>query len=542
MLSITGAYAQTHLWSQGFGHSSWNEGFDVAADGSGNIYTTGAFRDTIVFGNDTLTSAGNADVFLAKFDPAGNHVWSARFGTYSLDQGLGVTCDAWGNVILAGEFASTISLGGYTLTSVGESDIFLAKFDGDGDHVWSRGFGGPTHWDEPRNIAVDNAGNVLLTGNFGVTIDFGGGPLTGINGQDIFIAKFDADGNHIWSYGYSHPSGQWGGGIAADSQGNVLWTAVYRDTIDVGGGPLTHSGGLGSVLAKFDPLGNHVWSQSFNIIAIGAVRSHDVAVDGSNNVHVTGGFGGFVDFGGGTLTAIIEDTFVAKYDTNGDHVWSRNFTPSTDDDRAEGIAVDASGNVFLAGNFEGSVDLGGGPLTSAGRRDGYIAMLDSNGQHVWSLRFGQETRDWANRVVVDPWGNAIVIGLFEGTIDLGGGPITAGGITDFFLAKYARELGTSTQPVPVPAEPVLHQNRPNPFNPETSISFDLARTQHVKLAIYDAQGTLVRVLVDEEKPAGQNFITWDGRDHRGVAVASGVYFYRLTSGEAQLTQKMTLLK
>ncbi len=91
-------------------------------------------------------------------------------------------------------------------------------------------------------------------------------------------------------------------------------------------------------------------------------------------------------------------------------------------------------------------------------------------------------------------------------------------------------------------DPVLEQNYPNPFNPTTSIRFFVPGPMRVRLEIFDTQGRRVRTLVDRAYAYGRHEVTWDGRDDRGRSVASGLYFYRLTTDGTTLTRKLTLLK
>ena len=139
----------SHLWSQGFGGGFLDIGLGIAVDGDGNVLVTGQFRDTVDFGGGPITSLGGDDIFVAKFDAGGTHVWSHGFGSFTRDKGLGVSVDADGNVLVTGSFAShhgigTIDFGGGPIVSSGKSDLFVAKFDPDGNHLWSHGFGGPT--------------------------------------------------------------------------------------------------------------------------------------------------------------------------------------------------------------------------------------------------------------------------------------------------------------------------------------------------------------------------------------------------------------
>jgi hypothetical protein len=150
-----------------------------------------------------------------------------------------------------GYFNGSVDFGGGPLTSVlGSFDIFLAKFDSAGNHLWSKRFGGASN-EYPTAVAVDGSGNAFLTGDIFGSVDFGGGLLTSAGGQDIFLAKFDPAGNHLWSKRFGDTVGQLGKGIAVDGSGNAFLTGAFFGSVDFGGGPLTSAGLADIFLAKF---------------------------------------------------------------------------------------------------------------------------------------------------------------------------------------------------------------------------------------------------------------------------------------------------
>jgi hypothetical protein len=431
------AWAQgpPYLWSDHFGDLDDQSAASVATDSSGNVVIFGDLFGTMDCGGGTLASAGVRDVFLAKFDADGNHLWSNRFGDESWEKAIGVAVDTLRNVFITGYFYDTIDFGGGVLTSAGEGDVFLAKFDANGNYIWSDRFG-DAGYQYVEGIAVDLQGNVVITGFFyGGNIDFGGGTLVNAGGVDIFAAKFDTDGTHLWSDNYGDADDQSGGSVAIDGSGNVMVAGGFDGTVNFGGQALVSSGNKDVFLAKFDPSGNHLWSDSFGDSEWQRVGG--VVADGSESVYLAGSFRGAIDFGGGALTSAGGfDIYVAKFNASGDHVWSQRFGDSgTSMEYAACVAADHSGDVVIAGNFSGTVDFGGGALTTAGNRDIFLASFDPSGTHLWSQRYGDEN-------VEAPYGVAAydecvyLAGKFEGSIDFGGGELTSAGGEDCFLAKF----------------------------------------------------------------------------------------------------------
>jgi hypothetical protein len=274
---------QDLVWARQMGGSHKNnEGFSVAVDGSGNVYTTGFFEGTVDFdpglGVFNLTGADDAglDVFVSKLDSAGNFVWARRMGgtdwIWDWARGRGVAVDGGGNVYTTGEFRGTVDFdpgaGVFNLTSTGgqnfdaDPDIFVSKLDSAGNFVWARRMGAGGR-DVGRSVAVDGSGNVYTTGVFRGTVDFD--PGAGVfNLPDIsggFVSKLDTAGNFVWAR-------QLGGvveGVAVDGSGNVYTAGFFRGTVDFDPGAgvfnLTSANLHGEIfVSKLDSAGNFVWA------------------------------------------------------------------------------------------------------------------------------------------------------------------------------------------------------------------------------------------------------------------------------------------
>jgi hypothetical protein len=431
------------LWSQRFGGAGLDEGNSVVVDGSGNIFVTGRFAGTINLGGSDLLSAGNDDIFLAKYNSSGVHQWSQRFGSVLADFGASVAVDGAGSVYMTGYFRGNAYLGGGDLLSAGENDIFLAKYNASGVHQWSKRFGGAS-FDEAYSLAVDAAGNVFLTGGFTGTVDFGGGNLISGGGADIVLARYNSNGVHQWSqrFGSAAALPDLGWSVALDGSGNVFATGYFQGTVDFGGGNLVSAGSTDIYLAKYNASGTHQWSRQFGSTNIDI--GYAVAVDGSGNVAATGQFQGTVDFGGGNLvSAGGTDIFLVKYNPNGVFRWSQSFG-DTGTDIGYSVAVDGSGSTLVTGLMSGTVNLGGSDLASAGGNDIFLAKHSTDGAHLWSQRYGSTGEDNGNEVATDASGNVHLTGRFQNAVSFGAGTLTSAGSYDMFLAKYS---GTTAEPI-----------------------------------------------------------------------------------------------
>jgi hypothetical protein len=530
-------FAQFHHWSNSFGDTLTQFGNAVTTDRSRNVLLTGGFEGTVNFGGGALTSAGLQDIHVAKFDPNGGHLWSQSFGDGQGQVGTSIATDYTGNVFITGSFVGTVNFGGAPLTSAGGDDIFIAKFSPAGTHLWSKSFGEMSA-ELSTSIIADSLANVWITGVFADSVNFGGGMLSSAGGLDIFVAKFDLTGAHLWSKRFGDPSEEWSSCIDTDGSGNAHITGSFDGSVNFGGGALTSAGNGDIFVAKFDPTGAHLWSNGFG--DENYQWGNGVAVDGFGNVFLTGDFDGTVSFGGAALvSADYNDIYLAKLNSLGVHVWSKGFGDSLMQS-GMAVAVETSGNSSVTGMFDGTVNFGGGPLTSAGD-DIYVAMFNATGAHVWSKSFGDTLTQYTEAIAVDGTGSAIITGSIEGTVDFGGGPLTsAGGPYDVFVAKFGPPIVGISDPADTRGLAV--HSYPNPFNPVTTIIYSVPDDGVADLRVYDVEGRLVKTLVNQSRVAGVYEVSWDGRDRRGNFVGSGIYFVRLECAGKVTTRKITLLK
>lgn len=304
----------TLLWTKAIGSSEYVSVSGLSVDSKNNVVVAGSFDGTatVLDSTTTMTSTGSEDIFVVKLDPAGNHVWNNHFGDASFDQAaLDVVVTPDDDVIVVGMFRSTASFGATVLTATDRLDAFVAKLDkSTGEPWWANAFGGP---DDQKfsGVAVDDKGNIIVVGDTGGPIDLGGSSLNYAGGTNVVVGAFDSEGKHLWSHSYGDAGSQYAGGVALDQAGNVLMVGTFSGSIDFREPLLKSRGGTDAFLAKLDSSGETIWAKSFGDAM--DQKAVDVDVDALGTVALTGSFNGSIEFGGGTLTSVTaSDTFVAK--------------------------------------------------------------------------------------------------------------------------------------------------------------------------------------------------------------------------------------
>ena len=304
-----------------------------------------------------------------------------------------------------------------------------------GAHIWSSGWGGPLG-DEGNSLAVDAANNIFFGGYANGPVDFGCGPVAVAAGNDAaLLMKRSPAGACLWNRSFGHNSQIVG--VAADAVGDVVATGIHGIDIDIdlGNGHVTSVGGNDGFVVKLDPGGAPLWSKTFGDAA--AQTADSVAVDSAGDVIAYGYFNGTIDLGGGPLeSAGSSDLYVVKYSPTGVHLWSKRFGDVTTQ-LAKGLAVDPSGNIVITGTLNGTVSFGGAAVATAGNGDSFVAKLSPGGAHLWSKAFGDATNQVGSGVATDAAGDVILSGYFLGTMNFGAPtvPMTTAGGADCYIAK-----------------------------------------------------------------------------------------------------------
>ena len=242
-------------WATKAGGTSSDKGRAIIMDDAGNSYVTGIFGGSATFGSFSVTSSGSFDIFVAKMDEEGNWLWATQAGGTSWDEGTGITIDDVGNIYVTGYFRDTATFGSYSIYSSGEEDIFVAKMDVGGDWLWASKAGG-TYIDYGCEIMIDVAENIYVTGFFDISANFGSNSINSNGWKDVFVAMIDAAGDWFWVTHAGGSNNDFSSGIALDEAGNSYVTGEFYDNATFGYHPITGVGVWDIFVAKLDTGGN----------------------------------------------------------------------------------------------------------------------------------------------------------------------------------------------------------------------------------------------------------------------------------------------
>lgn len=492
------------LWSsvttgEGGLEANKDEARKIMIDDKGNVYVTGR----------GINAMGASSFRTVKFDAGGNILWDRYFNVhraieYGHDEAISGAVDNSGNVIVAG-----ISL-------INDSyDFTLVKYNNEGDVLWYRThdrLGGP---DLMKDVTVDLKDNIIVTGSSSGLL----------SGADYLTVKYDADGNELWSDIYNNI----GGNIALSIDESAAIYADENGNIFVTG----HSSGIGTSMdfatIKLSSEGKREWvSRQSRRQYVRGESSDEIPAamyaDKLGNLIITGSS---YPLSGGS------DLITVKLNADGTEEWmdlydSGMFENSLDE--ATAIAVDHDGNSYITGFVNGYSF-----VTDCGNESGknmIVLKYGRTGERKWKKEFNGpgnigSNDDAGRKVLTDGKGNIYVSGESQGENEK----------NDICIINFRESGIKKVKDIVADKKAVGITNYPNPFNPETTISFDLPQSSTVRLSIYDINGKMIRGLVNDYHDRGKYSYKWNASD-----LSSGTYFYRIATPDSDITQRMLLIK
>jgi gliding motility-associated-like protein len=320
-------------------------------------------------------------------DPEGEHCTSA---------------DKNGNLYITAFFFDTLAFGSVTLQDSGyisggtyhDYTAMLVKYDSNGNAIWGREGKplGKLSWAEGNSVAVDNAGNVYMAGQFTDTVSFGAFTLRESGTQSVFVVKYNSAGTVQWATQAAIASTASSGlanSIAVDAAGNTYITGTFNDTISFGAFTLRNASTASDVfLVKLNPSGNPVWAKQG--IVSGSfcfATGYSVTVDAAGNPYMAGSFNGALTMGTVNLNSQVGDEFIVKYDVNGNSLWGHQSLSANNGSSAAGassVCADGAGGIYVTGSFYGNVSFGSINITTSGKPiQPFLAKYATNGGLLW---------------------------------------------------------------------------------------------------------------------------------------------------------------
>ncbi len=412
------------VWAKAVGGASNYSALDeispvVSLDNAGNIYVAGIAQNNVDMdpGPATLFLPPLSELmsisnFISKFSNSGNLIWCQQYGGgYGEQWNRGIRTDAAGNIYLAGYFRHMMNFSGaasnFTLTThPGNYNGYVAKLDADGNFVWAFQVGNEPANDYIHDIDVDSEGNIAITGGYRGAVDFDPGDgellLQSIqDGEDIFVAKYSADGNLFWGHSFGRPdstNADEGHAITFDNAGNVISVGRFRVVADFDPAPGDESvfnletvGNGSEFFLKLSPSGGFIWAKTIGAMSVDGNVSHseeiyDITTDATGSIYFTGDYVSHIDvdpdgsvfdlFANGGSYQIMN----AKWDADGNFQWARSYGAGTNlSATGRSIDVNSFGEVVVGGRFQGSVDFnpGGSPVVISGSSSRFGSFLMS---------------------------------------------------------------------------------------------------------------------------------------------------------------------
>lgn len=523
--------AQAGTWAVSLGAKVQDYPEDVLVDAAGNSYISGFFRDTLQLGTTELVSAGNTDIFIAKYDFAGQLTWAKRYGWFENEFAHNMAFDNSGNVVLVGEYQDSIIFETDTILSLdtlyygpyaGTYDVFVLTVDPAGNmvHVKADGWFGSEHF---YDLAVDSRGYKYFAGLFR-TYNFFGGNLWGKGYDDAFLVEMDDTSGFVWK---STAMGRYfDRGTAIDIVGDSLYVmgGTFQDTCWTRDSTIYH------VTNFEDDIFVTVWDSShdfrWSLAAGGPGKDHLSAlkVNDLGEIYLCGRYDTSFTLGSGTLPGLGGlDGFLAKLSPTGSLLWMKSLG-GAGFDAALDLSLSATGDVVVTGYFQGEADFGGLALQASDSldQDAFVVRFDQNGNALWAKRLGGLSLDKGTGIEIDANDYIWVQGAFAGSAWFGQQKLVSRGSEDIFLLRMASD-GSVGSKDPAPLDLGRVTAWPNPVQNTFHLSFDLARATTVDLTVLDLQGrVLAQPLAGSRLGAGTH-----SRDFDCSAWPAGMYFYQL---------------
>jgi hypothetical protein len=395
--SIGISIGQSFDWATASGGTGCDRAYAIATDNDGNSYVTGWFLGSAHFGDIVLNSEGEKDVFLAKYNYEGEVIWAKKYWGVANNTAAGICLDWDSFPIITGWFAENIHFDDIVLESHGSYDMFVARINANGEVIWAKSAGGEGD-DYGNRVTTNLEFDVLVSGSFKYTSHFGETTITSEGNRDIFIANYSNAGNFQWVKKAGGAGEDRAYDIVSGPDGQTYFTGMYNGKAFFGDHDIMSGGIVSTFIAKMNAGGEFMWVRNGTGGANDYARGYGISLDNEGNVIGNGTFSGLLTFSESGVQAsggfFDFDTYIVKYDNEGNLSWLLT-GGGYGDDQARDIFTDSNGSSYSTGYFSGTAQFGDYQLESAGMSDVFVIKYSWAGEVMWAKRAGGPFIDYA---------------------------------------------------------------------------------------------------------------------------------------------------
>ncbi|HRB80285.1 MAG TPA: T9SS type A sorting domain-containing protein [Niabella sp.] len=512
-LSINSSTAQTWGWMKYPGCDvAWFSGADggtgVVVDQQGDVYNCGYFKNTAYFDSDSVVSAGKKDIYIARYNNAGNLQWLRNFGGDDDEQGTKIQIDSTGNIYVLCSYQGTFNVGSTTLpaadsTVINQGGFFIVKLDNAGNIIWVNSYATEDVGFDEGELKVDKSGNIYLFNFFP-------------NSQNT-LKKFDTNGSIMWEQdSLEVESSTIWMGLCLDSIGNIFATGRVMNPSFTA---------YDSYIAKVNSSGDIIFKKIFNNTPLSSSGAcfNAITVDHSGNIFLSGNLRGNFTFAGNTFTSSgLKDLFVAKLDSQANAVWGFSGGGSIDEN-SYALTIDNANNIIVQGEYSSRSAIFGNDTLNNSSPTQYntvILKFSNSGSLQWVESSGYDTLD--DRVIdmaIDNNNNIYLTGSIElyGTNNYFGNTLIIANVnnnTNILLTLFNSTTTTGINNIPFgKAQLKIY---PNPITNQFTVFGTQAKGEMV---IYNSLGNMIKREVTEDQETKIQTSDW----------TSGIYLVHYTS-------------
>ena len=390
-------WCEVPIWSGRYGDEQEQIPLAAAASAGGELAVVGIYNGSLDFGSGALATMYPAPTFAAHFTASGEVLWARRLAhSFVVTAPSAAVIDASGLLVVAGGFSGQVVIGERELLSSGSESAYLVKLDRGGQIVYVRVFDGAGGYSRIHSLGRDLDGGVIVAGTFDGNLRLDSSTvLSSVGHPDIFLARLDHQGRHLWSKRFGQQRCEVGD-LAVGPLGDVVLSGRFVGNLDLGGellGSFPPTSDYELFVARFGADGSHRFSRFFG--STDNDLSPRVAIDGAGRVALSAMFSGRLDFGGGVLEKkpsevdTFGDLYLASLSSQGEHLWSQVIGGVYAEQIRE-LSFGADSTLNLVGDFSGSIRFSESTaLIAAGQHDIFVAQLSANGEHLASAAYGE---------------------------------------------------------------------------------------------------------------------------------------------------------